>query len=171
MSSKDRSALTALRQFWDARQSRERWVLIIAGIALLALLYDSLIYTPITQKRQQALMQLDANRELVAWMQDAAATLAARREAVPARGTGASPMLAAERRASEAGVRQALERREPVGRNGLRVAFTAVSFNDLARWIELMQTQEGLQVTRASLVPVDGRPSRVNAELTLERDA
>jgi len=45
------------------------------------------------------------------------------------------------------------------------------SFNELSRWIELMQTQEGLQITRASLVPVDGRPGRVNAELTLERGA
>jgi len=161
-----------LRAFWDARQRREKLVLVLAGIALLALLYDSLIYQPLATARQQANTQLEANRELVAWMSEAVTTLQARGGGSPgtsASGSGQSPMIAAERLAREAGVAEALQRREPAGRQGVRVAFEAVPFNDLIRWMALMQSREGLTVNRARMVPVEDQPGRVDVEISLER--
>ncbi|MGC9456361.1 MAG: type II secretion system protein GspM [Halothiobacillaceae bacterium] len=165
--------MSAWLEFWRGRQPRERIAITLALLALLVLAFDSLVHVPLREARESAEARLESNRELVAWMRQAVTEIQ-RQGGPPDQSTSSaqgSPMLAAERLAAEAGIVEAMQRRQPAGNSGVRVEFEAVTFEDLLGWIDRMQQQEALEVTRARIAPVEGVPGQVEAMLVLERDS
>lgn len=142
-----------MNAWWQARQPRERAMLALMAIALAAAVVWWSLLAPLVERGQQLRAQRLAAAADVAWMQEAAARLAAAGPvSVAADGTAGhiDPLVAAQRAAGTAGI-PATAVRLTVGQDGrLEASFSPVPFNALLRWTDLMTSQTGLTLTAFS---------------------
>lgn len=154
-----------LREFWSARQPRERRVLGLGAVLLLPLLVWLLLIEPAIEGRshwQQALPKL---RSQLAQMRAIASEIAA----LPASPTPA-PAAGLSRPSLERSLKdKGLEAQNlTVSDNGMTANFSNVTFAALTEWLQQTQSSDRLVVTEATITARD-LPGRVDARLNLQR--
>jgi type II secretory pathway component PulM len=174
--SRTETLLASLQAFWTARSRRERWILLAGGGISLLILAWLLVWNPVDQWAADQQRRLERTAETAAIVSRGRERLEQAEEndrgtENPAKALAASsrsPMREARRVAERLDILEAIERREPIDDQGLRIAFAEIPFSTLSRWIAEMQ-RRGFVVTQARLAPVDpDRPQgRVRAELEL----
>ena len=157
---------TRVREFWLARQPRERRMLGIGAAFLLMLLIWLSLIDPALEARSRWQQTLPALRSQLAQMRAIAAEMAA----APTRSTAAASAAALSRAVLERSLKEKGLQAQNLSVSDSRVAanFSDIPFAALAEWLQQTQSSARLMVTEASIVMRD-LPGRVDARLTLQR--
>ena len=160
------SASTRVREFWMARQPRERRVLGIGAAFLLMLLIWLSLIDPALKARSRWQQTLPAWRSQLAQMRAIAAEIAAS----PARSTAAVPVAELSRAGLERSLREKGLQVQNLTVSDRRVSanFSDVPFAALTEWLQQAQSSVRLVITEANITARD-LPGRVDARLTLQR--
>ncbi len=158
------------RTWLAERPPRERYLIAVAGVLLLCLLFYLLAWRPLQQRVTRLDSRLEQARKDLVWMQQAAREVQALRQhgGGPAPDTGLSLIRAVESTVTAAGLRGSLTRTEPHGTDQIRLELRDADFDALVRWLGTLQRQHGARVTRIQITRTD-QPGRVHARLTLRR--
>ncbi len=170
MASSIQDLLQQGRTRFDALSVRERWILLVGGVALLLTLIYLMAIEPVTQLHQQRLNALDSSRALAAQLESAAVAVSgASRGARGAQVGGGMSLLAAVDQASKTGtLGKAPERLQPEGDREVKVWFDDVPFDNLVRWLAELQTRYAITVQTLD-VEAQSAPGIVDARLSLTR--
>ena len=160
--------MNALAAWWAGLQGRERVLVGIGALALLATLYYLAVFEPLAQRETRLVKSLDGEFDTQLWLNAQRAQLgapgaAAPRERLP---DGASLLAAINQSAAASGVSGQLARVTPAGVRGATLSFAAVAYADFMRWLLAVDQQYGASVERIRLEKTEA-PGIVNVELSL----
>lgn len=142
---------------------RERRILIIGGIAAVALLIFGIL-VPLDRSVTHAQQRLARKQADLAWMQGVAPELAT--TAPPPSANGESLLVIIDRSAREAGLAGALSGSEPHGPKALSLRLDKANFDTLIGWLARLSQQNGVTVDSATIDKA-GAPGLVNASIVL----
>jgi general secretion pathway protein M len=164
--------VSAVRQRWDALEPRERRVLALGAVVVLAVIGYLAVWEPLVQSRDEWRLRVAAAETDLAWMRGVAPEVLARRGTAPSATApdGRSLLARVDASVREAGLGAALLRVEPVAANQVRVTFEQAGFDALMRWLESLAQRHGTRVTEMSVQRADG-VGVVDARLGLEEPA
>lgn len=155
-------------EFWQARNTRERWIIGLGvPLLLLSLLY-AYLWMPINKERHQLRRQVPAlmqdKQKLVAEAQEVK-TLKAQVPAQTAATGGSDPLTLARQSAGSAGLGQV--QLTPDNAGGIQVAAPDLPFDALMRWLGQLQSQYGLRVVSAQISALPKARGHVKVQITL----
>lgn len=159
-----------LREWWQARDARERRVLGIGGAASAVLLGWAFIWHPLSASRISLRERVEAQRADLAAMRGGAARVGElRNQGVRAKAERQGKSLLALADASARGQQlgNALKRVEPLGPKSVRVSLEGASFDRIADWLDGLARDFGVTATEFSADRIEG-VGLVNARVTLE---
>ncbi|HXH03412.1 MAG TPA: type II secretion system protein M [Candidatus Competibacteraceae bacterium] len=161
-----------MREWWLAREPRERWLLGGGALAAVALLAYALLWIPFQRHLDDARQSVAALRQDLAWMQQAAQQLRQLETArATARGQAGGPapslLTLVDLTARSAGLGTALNRVEPQGDRQVRVRLEQAAFDTLLRWLAELERSHGVTLVNASLERL-AESGRVSARLVLQ---
>jgi len=151
--------------FWQARNQRERRILVLAlGVAIFALVYG-LLLDPALSGRARLQQELPQLRQQVAQMQ----AMVREAAALPQAGTAIEPL---SRQGLEAGLASKGLKPQNLAISGeiVRLQLEGVTFAALLDWLDEAQKTSLLAVSEANIL-VQAQPGIVNATLTLRQQA
>jgi type II secretory pathway component PulM len=153
-----RQVSEAVRQFWQARQPRERGLLALA-VSVLAL---SLLWSLVLQPAWRQWAQAPANRLLAEQQQTRMLALAAQANALrqQPRNDPAQSRAALTQSVKDLGGQLTTDGARPV------VELPRVPVAALANWLQVLGPQMGARITQASMQEVE--PGHWSARITLE---
>ncbi len=154
----------ALRQFWQARTSRERLILSAGGGALALLLLYSLVWLPMSLERSRLRASLPDLRAKAAQMRSQAQEIGRLKASA---GPDTQDIRAAiDAAAQSAGVKDKLTTTEALDQRRARVTFNEVAFDAYLNWLLQLQRQHRVRVESSQLeaLPASGRV-KVNVTL------
>lgn len=142
----------------EERTPRERWLLVVAGAAVVAWIAFAFVWQPIQARREAASRQIALYERAIVALQAAPAV------AAPPADPRALNAIVTD---AASGFGLLIRRLEPEG-NRIRVTVDEAAFQTVILWLEAMQRDSGL---RASELDMTRRPAPgvVNATLVLER--
>lgn len=157
---------TSFVSFWDARNSRERSVLLIASALVLLLLIWLWLIDPALQGRAQLRKTLPAMQAQLAQLQ-ALTKQAAALPASEAKATNSTPL---SRSMLESSLARKDLKPQTLEVNGelVRLKLSGVSFAALIGWLADMQANAQLVVNEADVVALE-QSDRVDASLSLRQ--
>lgn len=160
--------------WWQRLAPRERWILGGAAGLLLALGLYLLVWEPWQDSLERLRGTVAARRADVAWMRQAAADLQRLQSAgeapqATARG-GRSLLTVVDQSARSAGLSQAVKRVEPQGGDKVRVWLEQAGFDEMIRWVNVLEREQGVRVDSA-VVERHADAGRVDARLVLREAA
>ena len=156
-----------IKQFLADLQPRERQLVLAAAALLVLLLAYLILWHPYGGKRLQTVQDnVIAQRETLAWMQQAAVRVQQLRGNSPSAGGGESLMSTVDQTAKSNDLSTAMKRIEPAGENSVRVWIEQAPFDALATWLETLNRTHNVHVETITLDREAG-PGRVNARITL----
>lgn len=162
----------SIKDWFEGLEPRERWMVSVAGVLVgLTMLY-LMIVEPYVEYRRDLASQVEDKRELLAWMESARAEIAAL-EATGRQttaGSGQSLFGIVDSTSKAADLGQAIRQITPDGDDSVRVRMDAARFDHALRWLETLESEHGVMVTRVTFDQTD-QSGRVNVSLTLERGA
>jgi general secretion pathway protein M len=155
--------------WWRARESRERVLLTLCGVALVATLWFVFMLEPMQQRATRLARALEAERELHAWLEEQRPRAqAAVARPVPERlPDGASLLATINTSAAESGVAGNLSRVTPTTARGASLNFSGVPYADFMRWLLALDARYGARVERIRMEQAEAAGS-VNVELAVE---
>lgn len=153
-----------LKQFWNARQPRERVTLTIGAAVILLALIHSLMVAPALNGRIKLDKELPELRQQLAQLQ------AMTRETVSLAAKPAATFPAISRENIEVSLRQSgiTPQNLALSRDMVQLKLSAASFSGLLLWLEAVQRDLLLVVTEANIVVLP-QPDRVDATLSLHQ--
>lgn len=160
-----------MKDWWANLAERERLFLAGAGAVLALALFYLLAWEPLFEAREELEQAVAAQRKTLQWMQEAAGEVRMlRQQAGPGalQGRNRSLLSVLDQTATQAGVRDHIDRMEPEGGNGVKLWLDDAPFDPLVRWLERLERHYGVHVTRATIAATD-QTGLVDARLTLER--
>ncbi len=150
--------ITRAQQYWQGRESRERWALGLGTVAVAVMLAYQLVWAPIAGWNAEQQARLQQDMKLAAYVAHAKVVLNRQRaqgDGVP-KSSNVSAMQTAYEAARKQGIDARIDRREPTSDDGVRLIWSDVPFSALAQWMASMN-QAGLQVTEVDLGPAQGK--------------
>lgn len=159
-----------MKQWWQALSPRDRATLQIAIMVISLLLFWAFLWQPTMSARSSLRTQVAQSEADLGYMQQASATLqtlSAGGSATVFERNGRSLLALADGTAREARLGHAVKRIEPISSGRVNVFLEAAEFDQLAIWLEQLQSMHGVRVDEYSLQraagigTVDGRVSLV----------
>ena len=168
---KDLPAVRKLIAQYDHLPRRDQQALGLLTIALLIGLVYFALWRPVVDYHDEGVRSRENASELLAWLQANRQTL----NRLSGTNTGQSSsgskpqsgrelMALVTRTAGESGL--ALQRFEPSGEDAIRVWIDGVPFSQVASWLEMLGTNNGVEIEQASM-DRQSEPGRVSVRLTL----
>jgi len=162
------SGMTALRQYWEQLQLRERRMLTIGGIAAVILLLYALLWEPFTGEIAHLKDSVSTQRATLAWMQQAAAEAQQLRGTSAAGTDGRSLLAVSDETAKSHQLGAAMKRVQPDGQHTVRIWLEGAPFGDLLRWLDTLSRRHGVRITALNVERIPATPGHVNARVSLE---
>jgi general secretion pathway protein M len=159
-----------MRDWWNAREPRERQILAIGGALAAVLLVWALVWHPLARSRAELRVRVEAQRtDLEQMRADSARVVQLRGQGARAKveRQGKSLLALADATARGAQLANELRRVEPVGPKSVRVSFENASFDAVADWLEGLARDFGVVAADLSADRGEGN-GRVNVRVTLE---
>jgi general secretion pathway protein M len=157
-----------MKEWWDGLGTRERLILAAGALLTVPLLLWALLWRPLVGGVGRLEQEVDAQREQLRWMQDAAAEInQLRGSGTQAVGLGGRSLLAVvDQSARGAGLGNGLKRIEPESADAVRVRLEGVGFDAVVTWLDELARTFGVY---ASLVSIEREPTagQVSVRLTL----
>ena len=150
-----------MNAWWQNLSARDRRVLRIGALILAALIYWALLFDPAQAARRRLQDQVATAESDLAFMQQAAQQLARSAgsgSVSPLDRAGRSLLAVADSSAREARLGNAIKRIEPVAAGRVTVWLEAADFDQIAAWLEQLETRYRIQVDEFSFqrTPVVG---------------
>ena len=155
-----------LRNAWHSLQSRERLIVGIGAVILLALLGYSIVWAPVQRDLPNLRIDVPKQRTQLALMRVQAKQVAQLRGSAPAKIASGNLLTKLEQSAQNRGVRENITRMEPDETNSVRLSLDSVDFNALLRWLKELQTQNGIRPETATITAQSDQ-GLVNARLLM----
>ncbi len=158
-----------IRQWWHNLAARERKLLGAGVFVLLLVFYALFLYRPLVNAVREA---ENRNRALISqwqWMQQQLPLIASHRDmADPSSPRDFSePLLNwLDKQLSDAKLQAYVKRMEPVDDSRVTLWLEKVPFAPLMRWVEQVQTTQGVLVSEFDAMPVAGSPGLVTVRMT-----
>lgn len=156
-----------LKEKYNTLEKREQSILMVGGLIVILFLLYSLIFKPMGD----AIERLDKNnaskQELLVWMTQSAANL---------KGSSANGGKVDKRRGRSLNViinttsssaKIAISRSQPRDNNQYQIWLENVVFNDLLRWLDVLQKDYGIYVNNINLGTTDNS-GKVRVNLTFQ---
>ncbi len=160
--------MSALSEWWNGLQARERALLVVCGVAVALTLYFVAVIEPLTAREARLRKSLAAEVELQHWLEEQRpraqrAPVSPARERLP---EGASLLAAINASASDSGVVGQLTRVTPTTARGASLNFTAVPYASFMRWLLALDERHGVTVERIQMAQGEA-PGSVDVEMSL----
>lgn len=161
-----------MRDWWLARQPRERLILMLGGILVVATLLYLLVWEPLARERTNLANRVKAQGKTLVWMQQASEQVKQLRTQSPnltKKANQSSLMSIVDSSAKRSKIRKPIQRIEPEGKNGVKLWIENVAFDTLVRWLGEVERRYGVLVNRATITRNEETAGQVNSRLSLER--
>lgn len=155
--------------WWDGLATRERRIVMLAGLALLLVIAFLFVVEPGLERRSALNSQLQTLVNEQAWMQaqvPAVRAQAGAAGAAPAARTTGSPLGVVDVSARSAGLGSALRRVRPL-ESAVEAELEGAPYAALVGWLATLESRHGLRVVNLS-IDRGNEPGRVNAQLRIE---
>ena len=158
------------REFWQARNARERMILSYGGMFLALALIYGMLWLPISEQRKKLSQTLPQLRAQAAQFRLDAQQVDALKANTGAAPGGINAKSAVESGLQASGLRDKVSAIDRVDDQRLRVTYNGVAFDALLGFLEAMQSEHRMRV---ETLQADGLPQtgRVKGTLTLARAA
>lgn len=155
--------------YWRKMQPRERRLVGVAGLVVVAVLGWTLVWEPIRDARAALVEQIAAQRALVDWLDRLAPEIERLRDRGGTQRTmsGRSTLAVIDQDARAAGLAGALKRIEPGPGDEVRVVLEEAAFPDLMGWLADLVAERPLAVERFSADRTG--PGRVDSVVVVGR--
>ncbi|HET8552301.1 MAG TPA: type II secretion system protein M [Gammaproteobacteria bacterium] len=159
-----------LRDWYLTLAPRERLVVTWGAAALLLIVIWLAIIAPWLGAKASLQSDVEADTQLLAWMQQATAEIKQLEKIAPAAAPQANQSLFAtvEQTARTSPIGNAIKQFQPQGNDSVQVHLDAAPFDALVSWLGRLQAQHGVLVAAFGMQRAD-KPGTVNADITLER--
>ncbi len=168
---KDNPALQKLIAQYDHLPKRDQQALGVLGIAVIVGILYFGIWKPATDFHDRAAQQRENAEELLVWLESNRAALnkisgasSASTSSADKPADGRELMALVTRTAGESGL--SLQRFEPSGEDAIRVWLEGVPFSQVASWLEMLNTDNGVNIEQASM-DRQSAPGQISVRLTL----
>lgn len=155
-----------LRNTWNSLQSRERLAIAIGAVVLLVLLGYSVVWAPVQRDLASLRSEVPKQRAQLALMRVQAQQVVQLRSNAPSKIGSGNLLTKLEQSAQSRGLRENITRMEPDETNSVRLSLDGVDFNSLLRWLEELQTRNGIRLATATIT-AQSDPGLVNARLLM----
>ena len=137
--------MNGLQQWWGLLVKRERIVLVALAVIIALLAFQSLIWQPLYQERNNARNSVDRQAELLNWIQKQALIV---RQLKSSPIQVASPSQSISQRVNTAAKRGGIEinRFQTSGDNNVQVWLDNADFSKSLLWLEALQKRQGVMV-------------------------
>jgi len=161
----------SLKDKFEELDQRERWMVIACAILVSVTALYLLVLEPYMEHRQDLQQQVSERQELLAWMKGAKAEIQALEGAgrQTTAGSGQSLFAVVDQTSEQAELGRAVRQITPDGDDAVRVRMDAARFDHTLNWLETLEQEHGVEVSRVSFDLTD-QPGRVNVSLSLERN-
>ncbi|MDH5784555.1 MAG: type II secretion system protein M [Chromatiales bacterium] len=159
-----------MMHYWHNLQQRDQRVVMIGAVVAVPLLIFVLIIDPFSREVERLQQAVDANSELLAWMEESARQVKRLQGSGAARRNGGGSLLSlVDSSAKQNGLGGALKQVKPEG-DGVRLRFEQAAFDDMVRWLGRLGSEQGVGVSSLTMerLPASGQ---VNATVVLEKGA
>jgi general secretion pathway protein M len=159
-----------MKAWFNTLAANERHMLIGGGSLLLVMFLYFGMWEPLNNKVDALRVSTAEQQSLLAWMRGAA------QEVKQLRGkggqqskvaSGGSLLSLVDRTAKSGRLGKELKRVQPDGENKVRVWLEAASFDDIVRWLAVLENRHGVSV-ESSVFQALETPGRVDARLVFE---
>ncbi len=158
-----------MKEWWNSLSERERLMLGAGGVLLLAAALYFILWTAFFSRLASLRLSVPEQRGELAWMREAAGEVARLRPAGQggaATAAGGSVMAVIDQTAKQEKLGGKLKRIEPDGENGAKVWVEEAAFDDIMRWLQLLESKHTIRATSFAAETAAG-PGFVKARLTL----
>jgi general secretion pathway protein M len=157
-----------MKEWFEKLNSRERLIVTGGAVVVGLILLWSLVLNPLYAGVDRLSQRVETKRDLIGWMQSAAAEIKATGNVAVADTVGQSLVVVIARSAKQAGLEKALSQNQPIGEDGIRVRLERAPFDTIVNWLAQLQTGNGLDLESASFerMTVAGT---VNASIVLRQ--
>lgn len=164
-----------MKDWFAGLEPRERRLIITAGVVVVVALLYLLVWEPIAKDNDALKVRYESSQQLISWMEDAvqeAKNLQAQIKASGPSGRSKNQSLLGviDRTAKRDKLGPAVKRVQPDGKTGARVWLESAVFNDMIKWLEKLEQQEGIRLV-TTVIDKQSEPGLVNARLVFERDS
>lgn len=160
-----------MKDYWYSLQPRERLMVAVCAAAVTIGLLYLLVWAPIAEGRAQLAVNVKAQQENLAWMRQASRQVRQARAsnlgAVQVNDTR-SMLAIIDSSATQAQIRQPIQRMEPEGNNGVKLSLENASFDAMIRWLGALKRSHNIDVVSATISP-SATPGQVDTRLSLQR--
>ena len=144
-----------MKDWWNALQDRERWILGAGAVLALGLSFYAALWSPFQQDLAQLRRGVAEQRAELVWMRTAAREIkrldgsASAPRAPGQREPGRSLLTLVDQSARAAGLDQAMRRVEPQGSDKVSVRLEQASFDALTRWLARLTREHAIETVNA----------------------
>lgn len=164
--------LAPLNQWLETLESRERYIVISGGIALLLVLFYLAIWDPIIANYEQQKLQHQSQQQLYSWMKNAGdeiRSLTSSGGSNFSRFKNQSISSLTDRSATTSGVKPFIEKIDQ-NKKGVKVKIKSASFDRIISWLADMESKYGIYASKVKIEKAD-KEGAVDALITLERSS
>lgn len=161
-----------MKDWFESLDTREKRILIIGAVVLILALMYLLAWEPFIKKSATLEKSNKENEALLLWMErsaEEAKLLQAKLKASGPTGStkGQSLLGIIDKTAKSGNLGKAVKRVQPDGESKALVWLENATFNDMIKWLESLQRQQGVHIV-TSVVEKQEEAGLVNARLVLE---
>lgn len=159
-------------QEWLASLEQRERRLVITGAVLAAIMILYLaIWSPLSSSVENLRVTTQEQETTLVWMRQAAQEVKKLRGSGRTKPASGQSLLTLVDRTAKAGrLGPAVKRVQPDGEQKVRVWMEAASFDDVVRWLVLLETRHGIGI-ESTVFEVKDSPGRVDVRLVLEASA
>lgn len=162
-----------MKDWFAGLEPRERQLIISGGVILLVMLLYLLVWEPIARDNESLKLRYQNSQQLIDWMEDAAEEAKALQTKIKASGPASkssnqSLLGVIDRTAKSNKLGPSVKRVQPDGKTGARVWLENAVFNDVIKWLEKLQRNEGVRLVTTVIEKQDDE-GLVNARLVFQR--
>ncbi len=159
-----------MKAYWAQLKPRERLLLMTCGGFLLVIFVYLGVIEPIFDKTEELRSAVEKQEELVRWVtQKSAEAKQLQRVSQSSASKNKQSILGLIDRTAKAGkLGDSLKRVEPDGSNRVRVWLENAVFDDVARWLTILQNNHGLKAQSVIIDAEENAVGRVSARLVFE---
>ena len=156
-----------IEQWWESLGERERLYLGGGAVALVLLLFYSIVISPLYGSVAKMEKALPRKQQDLQWMEQAVTQIKQMERSRPrtsSRGRSLAAIIDQQMKLS--GLKTS--RMEPNGKNNLKVWLKGSSFDQIITLLGKLEQNDGITVTSLSISPLD-KPGLIDARITLDR--
>lgn len=143
-----------MKNWFQGLTLRERTMVKYAAVVLIIFVAYLSIIEPISSSYAKNKKNVEAATKTITWMKEAANEIQQLRGGVslPNRPQGKQLILSTvDRSARKAGLGSVMKRVQPEGESGVRVWFENAPFDELVKWLAVVESENGLSVNEINI--------------------